>query len=232
MSVVLDDVATIGRFFEAQTHEVGALAPRPWHPMSELTRDTPHLMARIGGVRVALAESVGCSPGAVELRVAASVTHLGLAARLLSPALGAALTAGTVPELALDTVWWQPLLGGPFPLSLPASDYRTTQTAHTLLQGPIRELTEAVCDAVSVSTRVLWGNVASAINSAITMIGTQRPALGQRASAFAADLIEHPPLSGTATVSGTRFRRRSCCLIYRLTPRTTVSVCGDCILGA
>jgi hypothetical protein len=231
MSVVLEDVAPIGPFFAAQTHDSGAVACPPWHPLSEL-RHTPYLMTRIAAVREALAASVSRSPDDIELRVAASVAHLGLVARLLAPALGAALTAGIVPEFTLDTVWWQPLLGGPFPLSFPTADEPTTQPAHRLIHGPARELTKAVGATVSVSPRVLWGNVASAINNATTMIATQRPALTEQASALAADMLQQPPLAGAATGSGPGFRRHSCCLIYRLVPGSADPVCGDCVLGA
>ena len=63
----------------------------------------------------------GPSPAAVEFRVAASVTHLGVAARLISPALGMAVLLGRVPRMDPAEVYWQPVLGGPLPLSLPAS---------------------------------------------------------------------------------------------------------------
>jgi hypothetical protein len=232
MSAVLENVDMIGPFFAAEVHEARALAAGPWRPMSELTRGAESLEARIDGVRVALAQSVGRRPEDIEPRVAASVTHLGLVARLLSPALGAAAGAEIVPDLALETAWWQPVLGGPFPLCLPASGRETPQGAHALLAGPIRELTEAVAGRVSVSPRVLWGNVASAVNSACTVIGAQRPALGTRAATLAGELLERPPLDGTATGSGAGFRRRSCCLIYRLAPGSATSVCGDCILRA
>lgn len=199
--------------------------------MSELVRDPASLTSRIEGVRAALAQSAARPPDTVERRVAASVAHLGLVARLVSPVLGAAVTADTVPEPTLAAVWWQPVLGGPFPLSLPASTSHTPQGTHALVHGPIRELTEAVAAGVSVSPRVLWGNVASAINGACTAIGTQRPTLGERAAVLAGGLLGEPPLAGTTERAGTGFRRRSCCLIYRLAPAGAAPVCGDCVLG-
>ncbi len=57
----------------------------------------------------------------MEFRVAASVTHLGVAARLISPVLGMAVLLGRVPRMDPAEVRWQPVLGGPLPLSLPAS---------------------------------------------------------------------------------------------------------------
>lgn len=234
MRDVFDDVATIGPFFAAEGH-LARNGPRPpWHRMAELVEDAGCLTARIHGVREALAESAGRAPDTVELRVAASVAQLGLVARLLSPVLGAALTARVVPDVTLDTVWWQPVLGGPFPLSLPLPATGEERAAHAVVDGPVRELTEAVGAAVSVSRRVLWGNVASAINSAVTLITAARPELRYRAKPLAAALLDRPPLRGTASTTAapaSRFRRRSCCLIYRVAPGAAGPVCGDCVLG-
>jgi len=98
----------------------------------------------------------------VEFRVAASVTHLGVAARLISPALGMAVLLGRVPRMDPAEVYWQPVLGGPLPLSLPASALAghgdqpgTGQLAgelrRSVLNGPVRALT-GVTAAMSVST--------------------------------------------------------------------------------
>jgi hypothetical protein len=144
ISAVLADVATIGPFFAAEIPERGAPTAGPWRPLSELTRDAESLTARIESVRGALAQSAGRPPEGIEPRVAASVAHLGLVARLLSPALGAAISDGIVPDLALETAWWQPVLGRPFPLCLPASGQRGPRAARALVTGPIRELTGAV----------------------------------------------------------------------------------------
>lgn len=233
MRDVLDDVATIGPFFAAEGH-LAKNGPRaPWRRMAELVEDADCLTARIHGVREALAESVGRSPDTVELRVAASVAQLGLVARLLSPVLGAALTARVVPDVTLDAVWWQPVLGRPFPLSLPLPGTGEERATRAVVDGPVSELTEAVAATVSVSRRVLWGNVASAINSAVTLVTAARAELSYRAETLAATLLEEPPLRGTASVGvtpGSRFRRHSCCLIYRVAPDAAGAVCGDCVL--
>ena len=82
-------------------------------------------------------------------------------------------------------MWWQPELGGTFPLS---AHYRTDGSAAAFVDGPLRTLT----DAFDVSAKVLWGNVASAINGAATMIATTRPELADRAASIAADLLDTP----------------------------------------
>ncbi|MGW0334914.1 (2Fe-2S)-binding protein, partial [Streptomyces sp. NPDC003011] len=55
------------------------------------------------------------------------------------------------------------------------------------------------------------------------------PRAGGRARALAAELLAHPLLVGTGTftgtLTGTAFRRRSCCLYYRVPGG---GVCGDC----
>ena len=84
---------------------------------------------------------------------------------------------------------------------------------------------------MAVSPRVLWGNVASAVNGAATMIAAARPDLAGRAAEAAAAMLRYPPLAGTYQGHPLRgFRRRNCCLIYRLSPERP-AYCGDCVLG-
>jgi len=75
------------------------------------------MMTRIDAVRAALA--AGRPVQRIEHKVAASVTHLGLVARLISPALAFVVTTGHLPCTDLSRVWWQDQLGGAFPLSIP-----------------------------------------------------------------------------------------------------------------
>ena len=84
---------------------------------------------------------------------------------------------------------------------------------------------------MAVSPRVLWGNVASAVNGAATMIAAARPDLAGPAAEAAAALLADPALTGTYQGRPLRgFRRRNCCLIYRLSPERP-AYCGDCVLG-
>src|SRR5207245_4645455 len=109
----------------------------------------------------------------IEFRVAASIAQLGLCARLLSPALGAAAAGRALP---VDTAQarWIPALGGPFRLSLPDTALRNrpgrsprTHPAECLrlLAGPIGQVIRAI-ESMAVSPHVLWGNVRSAANGA------------------------------------------------------------------
>ncbi|HVV09839.1 (2Fe-2S)-binding protein [Amycolatopsis sp.] len=200
---------SLGPFFAVETHTAAPGAP--WREFHE-----PDLTARVRAVRRHLARDR--PEEAVELRVAASVAHLGLAARLLSPALALNASCGQVPA----DVWWQDVVGGAVPLSVrPVTGELTVR----LLDG-----LGAAVRPFSVSPQVLWGNVASAVNGAVTMIDAAAPDWAGRARELAAELLARPPLRGTSTVVGGRFRRRSCCLIYRAAPGGTGPVCGDCVL--
>ncbi|HEY0998894.1 MAG TPA: (2Fe-2S)-binding protein [Streptosporangiaceae bacterium] len=237
---LLADLAALGPYFAVDVHRPGSPMRPPWQPLSELTGSPGALAGRIGEVRERLAAAAGCPAAAVEFRVAASIAQLGLCARLLSPALGAAAAGRALPVDAAQARW-VPALGGPFRLSLAeeaiaqpadnaiAAEPGTAATA-ALLAGPVTQIVRAV-EAMAVSPRVLWGNVASAVNGAATMIAAARPDLAGRAAEAAAALLEHPDLAGTYQGRPLRgFRRRNCCLIYRLSPERP-SYCGDCVLG-
>jgi FhuF 2Fe-2S C-terminal domain len=207
---------------------------------------------RISEVRTALAATAGRPPGEIEFRVAASVTQLGLAARLISPALGSALL-GAGLEIDMNLARWVPGAGGPFRLSLPRTAYAAAgrpasagrrgldpdsagagqgcEPLLRLLGGAIRSLVEMTASR-SVSRRVLWGNVASAVNGAASMIAVTRPALAGDAAAVSAALLRLPALAGRhAGQPVTSFRRRSCCLIYRVADGSRAEYCGDCVLA-
>lgn len=230
---LLADLAALGPYFAVDVHRPGSPVRPPWQPLSELTDSPGALAGRIGEVRERLAAAAGCPAAAVEFRVAASIAQLGLCARLLSPALGAA-AAGRALSIEVAQARWVPALGGPFRLSLAeeamAAGPDTAATA-ALLAGPVTQIVRAV-EAMAVSPRVLWGNVASAVNGAATMIAAARPDLAAAAASATATALRYPALAGTYQGSpGAGFRRRNCCLIYRLSPPGPARYCGDCVLG-
>src|SRR6202167_744046 len=104
---MLDDLAALGPFFAVSSHPPAAAPVPPWRPACELLSPSGPLMDRIASVRAALASRSGVAVEAVEARVAASTVHLGLAARLTSPALGAAVL-GCPLDLRPGSLWWQP----------------------------------------------------------------------------------------------------------------------------
>lgn len=248
---LLAGLATLGPYFAVETHDPRSRPQEPWQPLSAVLGSAEALNDRITEVRARLAATAGCPPGNVELRVAASVAQLGLVARLISPALGSAVLGVALP-MDVTGIWWIPALGGPFPLSLPrtalagtprgsvlaeARGSAGTEASHVcgpllgLLDGPLRSLVETTA-SMAVSRRVLWGNVASALNGAASMIAAARPDLAARTAAITGLLAGIPALAGSydgQVISG--FRRRSCCLIYRLASRPATGYCGDCILN-
>lgn len=205
------------------------------------------LSRRVASVRTALAARGGRPPGEIELRVAASVTHLGLVARLVAPVLGAAVTGHRVGA-RLDELWWQDTPGGPVPLSLVrgGASGRTEILPRRFLDEVIAPVTRATRELVPVSGRVLWGNVASAVNAAARQAVASRPDIADSAWRAAGDWFASPLLDGERHPPGPRFRRSSCCLIYRAAPDRAApdragpdragpggpaAVCGDCVLN-
>lgn len=226
-------IAEIGRwgpFFALATHETGACLAVPWRPLRSLIDDPEALRGRAAEVRARLAAGNGREPGEVPMRAAASVAQLGLTARLVSPVLGYAVLTGDV--LDLSGAWWRPEFGA-FPLSLPGRPRAGgDDVAEAVLDGPVRGLVEAA-RGLSVSGRVLWGNVASAINGAAGMIVRTRPDLAAAATGLAARVLAHPRLRAAYDGSAGAFRRRSCCLIYQAgPPGAPRQLCGDCILAS
>ncbi|GES29992.1 (2Fe-2S)-binding protein [Streptomyces angustmyceticus] len=270
-----EQVAVLGPFFAFETHAAGTQPAAPWRTLREVAREESGVLReRVAAVRASLAARGGRPAEAVELRVAASVAHLGLVARVLSPVLGLTALYGPPPQPpTLDDLRWHSGLGGAFALSLPretvtgvaarpsrhgsgagagagnddgartaapaqdgaAADTEGARAAEELLDGPVRELTDAVA-AFSVSRRVLWGNVASAVHGAAAGIASAAPALARPARTAALLFLHHPRLRDAHTLDdvtgspNSRFQRRSCCLIYRAAPDDAGATCGDCVL--
>ncbi len=240
---VTGGIAALGPFFAVGIHPPDAVPIQPWRPLLDLVEQPGLMITRIDAVRTALA--AGRPVQRIEHKVAASVTHLGLVARLIAPALAFVVATGHLPCTDLSRVWWQDQLGGAFPLSVPditgaALSHQPTDTAkdaallrENLINGLIRVLTDAVAATVPVSRLVLQGNVASAINGAATLISSQRSDLLHASQAVADALLHDPELNPANSPSGKTFRRSSCCLIYRASEvrsASTESTCGDCIL--
>jgi hypothetical protein len=179
--------------------------------------------------------------GVTEARVAAATVHLGYAARLWSPVLYCALRWGLVPDLAELRLATSPSIR----LSLPeprgwradgpdelaALAYRVVADQH--LEPLASGLT------VKIAGRLLHGNAAAAMTAALRMLVTSEPApghpaqpgLGAAAKAMAQTLLGTGILRGTGALTGPglEFRRRSCCLFYRVPGG---GLCGDCALAA
>jgi hypothetical protein len=195
-----------GPFFAISLHS--DLPPEPWRPLAELP-GSAELVDWIGRVQAGL----GC-----DRRVAASVGQLGLAARLICPVLAAAARHHVL--LDLGTGYWQPPLSSTVALSLsqPVQPAEPAALARLVSDGPLAELTDSIGRLGAVSGRVLAGNLASAVNGAALQLG---PTCYSMAAALLAGIPSEPDQPGPA------FRRRSCCLRYRI---AGAGYCGDCVL--
>ena len=161
---LLADLAALGPYFAVDVHRPGSPPRPPWQPLDALIGSPDALAGRIGEVRERLAAAAGLPATAVEFRVAASIAQLGLCARLLSPALGAA-AAGRALPVDVGQARWIPALGGPFRLSLPdtvleAGAVRSSAAAGSaatagLLAGPITQIVRAVAGDVGLPARAV-----------------------------------------------------------------------------
>src|SRR5580658_83757 len=106
-----------GTYFAVEPWAEGA----GWRRASLLVSDPAVLAGRVTHARAVIASRAGIAAAEVTERVAASIVFLGLASRLVSPSLGAAVLGGVVPYLTLDNLWWRPVDGGPVPLAVRGS---------------------------------------------------------------------------------------------------------------
>ncbi|MFE8948573.1 (2Fe-2S)-binding protein [Streptomyces sp. NPDC007856] len=168
-----------------------------------------------------------------EPRVAASIAQQGLAARLWSAALGCAVRYGRLPELAPRLLRWDPLASAPDDLYLTELRPRPGDAAGlaaAVLHGHLQPLADALSAGYGSAPGLLWGNAGSALAGAARELDRWarahgRTDLADRTRALTDELFAHPLLRATGIRTGTAFRRRSCCLYYRVPGG---GVCGDC----
>ncbi|MGW5868406.1 (2Fe-2S)-binding protein [Streptomyces sp. NPDC055239] len=223
-SLDLTEVASVGGFFALRTG-----APPGGAQVTSLAR----VYAGDEGPLAFRVDKVADRLGAPDLRIGVSVAHLGLAARLWSVALGSAALHGEVPYLEPALLHWD--ADGSSPDDLWLTDVTTrpgdAASIRDVVQlGHLAPLADALRTRYRISAPLLWGNAGSALAGAARELDTWarrtgRTEVGERARALAAELFDHPDLRGTGTLSGTAFRRRSCCLYYRC---PNGGLCGDC----
>lgn len=171
---------------------------------------------------------------AAEPRVSASISQQGLAARLWSVALGCAALYGRVPALDPRRLRWDPTATAPEDLWLtevrPLPGDAAT-LADTVLHGHLEPLGVALRARYGIASGLLRGNAGSALAGAARELdrwarANGRTDVAERARVLTDELLAHPLLRGTGTrTTVTAFRRRSCCLYYRVPGG---GVCGDC----
>ncbi|MBA0051664.1 (2Fe-2S)-binding protein [Streptomyces sp. AJS327] len=255
-TAALGQVAAIGPFFTVRCGERAGASD--FRPLGEL-HDPALLAPRVRE----FAERMGTP----DLRVAASTMQLGLVSRLWSAALGSAVLAGWVPDLAPDRLYWRrPRDSGlelwlPAPRFLPGPAARPARSgeppepgrhtggdngpdtgrvselsglAHTAVVGAhLGPLHESVRRVSGLSPQVLRGNAGSGLVGAARVLLGRHPESFRLTTALVERLLASEPLAGTGEFTaeeglGTAFRRRSCCLYYRVVGRG--GLCGDCVL--
>jgi iron complex transport system ATP-binding protein len=189
----------------------------PWPVARELDDSWRPLTALADpAVRGDVAERIAATVGGCEPRVAESTLVLGLAARIWSVALGSVALTGVLPDLGQFAFSDD---RGSVQLGLTsARGWRTTEAAdlHEVVVG--RTLAPIIA-TMPLSSRLLWGNVASALAGAARVLAL--PANG-----LVGQLLAVPPLQGELDAGG---RRATCCLFYRV---PGAGLCGDCVLDA
>ncbi|NEC06181.1 (2Fe-2S)-binding protein [Streptomyces sp. SID7909] len=214
IEAALRDVVRLGGFFALDT----VRGPAPGEG-----RLTPEGFA-------ALARTVNERYGTAEARIGVSVAHLGLAARLWSPVLSCALVHGVVP--VMDTVEWA---GDGSALRLAGPRGRRVARPNAASADAVAAQADGVLQRVEshlpakVAPRLLAGNSASALVGSAAQLLRSRPGLRGPLTELTGALLETGRLRGTGRITGPglTFRRRSCCLYYRVPGGST---CGDCCL--
>jgi hypothetical protein len=230
---VLRQVRELGGFFVLET----AVPNRSWLPMRSLIDGSSGLSAHIDRTAAALAARTGTTAEEIERRVAASIMQQGLMARLLSPPIASAVLAGWVPRMQLSRMWWQPDGPGPIPMTLPDPHAREGESTHELaplvsllvIEEAVVPLVTEVERETQLSSKISWGNVASAVVGATSVLARRRPDLAGAAVSLCRELLRSKHLADAGDFEPTgQFRRRSCCLYYRL---PNGGLCGDCVLA-
>ena len=167
---------------------------------------------------------------ATDPRIGASLVHLGHATRLWSPVLACALGHGVIPDLKdLQRADDGAALRMPEPVGQ-AVQSPARELADVLYRVVVREHMEPLEAGlrVKLAPAVLSGNIASALVGASQALLLVRPDLRQPIVEITDFLLETARLAGSGLVTNPQlsFRRRSCCLFYRI---PGASVCGDCV---
>ncbi|OHU07207.1 (2Fe-2S)-binding protein [Mycobacterium syngnathidarum] len=163
-----------------------------------------------------------------DLRIGASLVQFSHASRLWSPVLATALGHGVIPDLtALQRRDTGTDLRLPEPLGNPVDPDRPL--AGQLYRAVVTDHLEPLAAGlrVKMAPRLLYGNAAAALVAAAADLARARPGLRDDVVEVTESLLATAELAGTGALSGLTFRRRSCCLYYRVPGG---SKCGDCAL--
>jgi ferric iron reductase protein FhuF len=233
-------VAVPGADVAAAVERVGADNPllgigtEPGLPAERLCTTTE----RRNGAAGDLVDAVAAWSGHPERRVAASLVVLGYAARLVGATLAVLLREDVLLDARPTQVHYAYAPQRGFRLTLPRPagwhappDALRQAWCTTVLDMHLQPLIHAVRTDTPVAAALLWGNVASGITGALHALADHNAVPLDRCHGIGLAILDHGPLhgSGQLTTHDQRlhFRRRTCCLYYRLDGAGT---CGDCPL--
>jgi iron complex transport system ATP-binding protein len=190
----------------------------PWPVVTDLSGATWRPLADLADplVREDVAGRISGTVGGCEPRVAVSTLVLGLAARLWAVALGSVALTGVLPDLSGFAFTDD---RGSVQLGLARAGGWRTRDPRDLHEVVVTRALGPVIAGVPLSSRLLWGNVASAL------VGAGR-VLDLPVTGLVEELLDLPPLRGELDAAG---RRTTCCLFYRV---PGAGLCGDCVLDA
>ncbi|SON62356.1 hypothetical protein MSIMFI_03881 [Mycobacterium simulans] len=213
ISAVLTEISSYGGFFALT---VGGDAAG-WHPLVQSYADG----------YADLIDATLTRYHTTEMRVGASLVHLGHAARLWSPVLACVLGHGVVPDLSdLQRADDGARLRLPEPVGEPVSP-----SPELLYRMVVQDHMEPFAAGlrVTLAPGLLYGNIASALAGASQALLAARPDLRRPIVEITNDLLGTSCLAGSGVITsdGLDFKRRSCCLFYRIPGG---GKCGDCPL--
>jgi ferric iron reductase protein FhuF len=209
-------------------------------PLRTLVESAAQYDDRIAATGHALARLLDVDPEQLPRRAIASLVFLGISARLVAPALAAAVIDRVIPQLTLDNVNAAELSDGRVVLQLTRFQaIRHSRTAgpaeladligEHLLEGQIARLVAAFATRDALHPRLLWGNVASSVASAARLIDRHHPGHAATTNETARLLLDRTPLSACGSLTQdadvVHYHRRSCCLYYQF---PNAGTCGDC----
>lgn len=161
-----------------------------------------------------------------EPRVAASLFFLSYTARLLCPLTATTTLDGITPDVRPENLWWH------YDNANGLSVRIDVPGAGPGISDALSPVVEAIREIVPVARGLLWGNAASAIAGALRTMSRTGALTAEEAEARGEQMLANPPFAGTGEFlpfpGEITFRRRSCCLYYRLQGGGT---CGDCPLA-
>ncbi|NOQ57801.1 (2Fe-2S)-binding protein [Mycolicibacterium fortuitum] len=164
--------------------------------------------------------------GTTDLRIGASLVQFGHASRLWSPLLACALRYGVLPDLTeLQRRSTSTELRLPAAVGMPVNGPLPQQLYRAVITDHLEPLAAGL--RVKMAPRLLYGNAAAALVAAAHELARIRPELRDDIVEVTRTLLTTAELAGTGDLTGLTFRRRSCCLYYRVPGGSN---CGDCAL--